>query len=55
MTDPIRSAILGRADASALRAAALAHGMTAMYDDGLRKALAGITTLEEVIRVTREA
>ena len=33
---------------------ALADGMLTMYDDGLRKALAGQTTIEEVLRVTRE-
>jgi len=25
-----------------------------MYEDGLRKALRGVTTFEEVLRVTRE-
>jgi general secretion pathway protein E len=29
--------------------------MRTMHEDGLRKALAGITTLDEVLRVTREA
>jgi general secretion pathway protein E len=28
--------------------------MVTMYEDGMRKALAGITTFEEVLRVTRE-
>jgi type II secretory ATPase GspE/PulE/Tfp pilus assembly ATPase PilB-like protein len=28
--------------------------MLPMYDDGLRKALKGVTTFEEVLRVTRE-
>ena len=26
-----------------------------MYEDGLRKALKGVTTFEEVLRVTRDA
>jgi general secretion pathway protein E len=34
---------------------AVSQGMTTMLRDGLNKALAGETTLEEVIRVTREA
>jgi len=55
MTDPLRDAILARVDASRLRDAAVAGGMTTMYDDGLRKSLAGVTTLEEVVRVTQEA
>jgi type II secretory ATPase GspE/PulE/Tfp pilus assembly ATPase PilB-like protein len=28
--------------------------MRTMYRDGLQKALSGVTTLEEVLRVTRE-
>jgi type II secretory ATPase GspE/PulE/Tfp pilus assembly ATPase PilB-like protein len=28
--------------------------MQTLYEDGLRKVLAGIVTLEEVLRVTRE-
>jgi type II secretory ATPase GspE/PulE/Tfp pilus assembly ATPase PilB-like protein len=28
--------------------------MVTMYEDGLRKALKGVTTFEEVLRVTRE-
>ena len=31
-----------------------AEGMLTMYEDGLRKALQGVTTFEEVLRVTRE-
>jgi general secretion pathway protein E len=29
-------------------------GMASMYEDGLRKAWTGVTTLEEVMRVTSE-
>ena len=32
----------------------LAGGMKTMFDDGMRKALAGLTTVEEVLRVTRD-
>jgi general secretion pathway protein E len=55
MTDAIRSLVMRHATAGDLRAQALADGMLTMYDDGLRKALRGVTTLEEVLRVTREA
>jgi general secretion pathway protein E len=34
---------------------ARARGMRTMYEDGLAKALAGQTTIEEVLRVTEEA
>jgi type IV pilus assembly protein PilB len=40
---------------SKLRTLAVAHGFRDMYFDGLQKALAGITSLEEVQRVTRKA
>ncbi|MBV2234653.1 MAG: Flp pilus assembly complex ATPase component TadA, partial [Sterolibacterium sp.] len=43
----------GSAD-QALRAHALAHDMRALREDGLRWVLAGETTLEEVLRVTRD-
>ena len=33
---------------------AIAEGMETMFENGLRKSLAGITTIEEVLRVTRE-
>lgn len=41
-----------RADSKRLREAARASAMRTLLDDGLAKALAGITSLEEVLRVT---
>ncbi|WP_106477839.1 type II secretion system ATPase GspE [Phytohalomonas tamaricis] len=52
MNDALRSLLMQRADAAALEQAARAQGMSTLYEDGLRQALAGITTLEEVLRVT---
>lgn len=54
MSDPIRKLVIGAADASELQKAAIEAGACTMYQDGMRKALDGITTLEEVTRVTRE-
>jgi general secretion pathway protein E len=54
MTDPLRSLVMKHATAGELRAQAIREGMLTMYEDGLRKAVRGITTLEEVLRVTRE-
>jgi general secretion pathway protein E len=54
MTDALRSLVMRHATATELRAEAIAEGMLSMYDDGLRKALKGVTTFEEVLRVTRE-
>jgi len=53
MSDAIRQTILKSADAGGIQALALAEGMQTMNVNGLKKALAGITTIEEVIRVTR--
>jgi general secretion pathway protein E len=50
----IRRLVLKRAEAAEIQGAAVAEGMRTMYEDGIRKALAGITTLDEVLRVTRE-
>src|SRR5258705_12633751 len=54
MTDSIHSLIMRHATSGELRAAAIAEGMETMYENGLRKSIAGITTIEEVLRVTRE-
>ncbi|MCE2989952.1 MAG: type II secretion system ATPase GspE [Burkholderiales bacterium] len=55
MTDELRSLVMKHATATELRHAAVAQGMETMYVNGLRKAVAGITTIEEVLRVTRES
>ena len=54
MSDTVRSLIMRHATAGDIRAAAIAQGMETMFENGLRKSLAGITTIEEVLRVTRE-
>ncbi len=54
MTDPLRRLVLKHADATVLQAEAQQQGMEALYEDGLRKAVAGTTTLEEVLRVTTQ-
>ncbi len=55
MSDPIRRLVLDHAEANELQRAAVEEGMRTMYADGIAKALAGDTTLEEVLRVTRDA
>ena len=54
MTEGVRQAVLDRADAGGIQRAAMANGMTTMYEDGLRKAVEGVTTVEEVARVVHE-
>jgi general secretion pathway protein E len=54
MSDAIRTLVMRHATATELRAQAIKDGMVTMYEDGMRKALRGVTTFEEVLRVTRE-
>jgi len=54
VTEAIRSAIMEKKNADEIRALAIQEGMTTMLYDGLRKMVAGQTTLEEVLRVTKE-
>jgi general secretion pathway protein E len=51
--EEIKDLILARADAGALRERAVARGMTLLREDGWDKTRRGITTIEEVLRVTR--
>jgi general secretion pathway protein E len=46
--------IMSGADATLLHAAARRQGMVTLYEDGLRKVVAGATSLEEVLRVTQD-
>ncbi|HET6469541.1 MAG TPA: type II secretion system ATPase GspE [Geminicoccaceae bacterium] len=55
MSDPVREAILHRAEAREIERAARATGMRTLHQNGLRKAVEGVTSLEEVLRVTRQA
>jgi type II secretory ATPase GspE/PulE/Tfp pilus assembly ATPase PilB-like protein len=50
----IREAILRRASASEIKKIAVKNGMTTMVEDGFLKAKAGLTTIDEVIRVFYE-
>lgn len=51
---PIREAILRKAPTSELRGIAIQHGMVPMLVDGFIKAAAGLTTIEEVLRMRYE-
>jgi general secretion pathway protein E len=54
MSDAIRSLVMRHVTAGEIRQKAIEEGMLTMYENGLRKAVAGVTTIEEVLRVTRE-
>jgi len=53
-TPEICKLIVQRADANSIRSFAVARGMHLLREDGWQKARGGITTLAEVLRVTRE-
>jgi general secretion pathway protein E len=52
--EAMRSAILQGRDAGALQQLATGAGMLTLYEDGLRKVAAGVTSLDEVLRVTQD-
>ncbi len=53
VTEAIRPLVMNRANASAIAQAARNQGMRTLREDGWRKVKSGITTLEEVLRVTQ--
>ena len=52
--DHIRPLIIERAPASEIKREALKHGLHTLRDDGWRKVLDGVTTVEEILRVSEE-
>jgi len=52
--DEVRQLLLAHRATGEMRAAAFRHGMRSLRDDGLRLVRLGITTLEEVLRVSTE-
>jgi general secretion pathway protein E len=55
MNDEIRRAVMRHAGMGELEHLAKDAGMRTMYEDGIVKAMAGMTTIEEVLRVTEDA
>jgi type IV pilus assembly protein PilB len=53
VTKNIRKLLSERVDSDIIAQAAIAEGMKTMLDDGLEKIASGVTTIEEVIRVTK--
>lgn len=54
MDDDIRDAIMKRFAASEIKKIAISKGMTTLLEDGVRKSLQGLTTIEEILRVVQE-
>jgi general secretion pathway protein E len=53
MNDAVRQRVLETSPEAGIEDAAVAAGMTTVFEDGLNKALRGETTIDEVLRVTR--
>ncbi len=53
MTEIVKEQIVARAPAHAIRRSSLDAGLRTLRDDGLAKARQGVTTVEEVLRVTQ--
>ena len=54
MADNIKQLTVDKAPSFKILQQAIENGMITMQQDGFLKALEGITTVEEVLRVTRE-
>ncbi|MCK5180284.1 MAG: type II/IV secretion system protein, partial [Candidatus Omnitrophica bacterium] len=54
LNDDIRKLILGRATAGEIKAKAIASGMKTLRRSGWEKIRQGVTTLQEVVRVTQD-
>jgi type IV pilus assembly protein PilB len=55
MNGPIREMTFNREPAQALRRQARLHGMKTLLEDGVHKAVTGVTTLEEVLSICHHA
>jgi general secretion pathway protein E len=54
ISSEIRKLISNNADAEVIYQAARKEGLRVMYEDGMRKVAEGITTIQEVLRITQE-
>ena len=52
--DEVRTLVMKSADAATIRRAATARGMNTLREDGADKVVEGLTTIEEILRVTQE-
>ncbi len=54
ITEDVRSLVLRRASSREIRRVAIDQGMVTLRQDGWSRAVEGVTTIEEVLRVTQE-
>jgi len=53
-TDAVRDLIVKNSSSNDIQKAAMSSGMVTIFEDGMQKALLGVTTIEEVLRIKRE-
>ncbi|MDI6771835.1 MAG: type II secretion system ATPase GspE [bacterium] len=51
ISDTVRSMIVQRASSTEIKAQAIREGMRTLRDDGLEKVMAGVSTIDEILRV----
>ena len=54
VTDEVRRLILAKTDAQTIRQMAIQQGMRTLREDGALKVMMGMTTIEEILRVTQQ-
>jgi general secretion pathway protein E len=54
LDDELRNLVMTRTDSTTIKQRAIERGMRVLREDGARKVLQGLTTTEEVLRVTQE-
>ncbi|HAZ28261.1 MAG TPA: hypothetical protein DCY48_00590 [Candidatus Magasanikbacteria bacterium] len=54
MTNEIKELVMDQANAARIKQKALEQGMITMIEDGIQKVLKGMTTIEEILRVSKE-
>jgi type II secretory ATPase GspE/PulE/Tfp pilus assembly ATPase PilB-like protein len=47
--------VVAKSSAAEIKKKAVSSGMATLFEDGLEKAKKGVTTVEEILRVTEEA
>jgi type IV pilus assembly protein PilB len=53
-TEKVRDLLVKNASSADIQKAAMSDGMVTIFEDGMQKALLGVTTIEEVLRIKRE-
>jgi general secretion pathway protein E len=54
VSESIRSLVIAHSPMSEIKQKGIAEGMRTLRDDGWEKVLGGVTTIDEVLRVTEE-